>query len=192
MNQEDHILQATQGNGEALEKLLRRYRPWMGQVALHAASLQLRRYADTDEIVQHALTTCFRLIKGLEVRQNPQKKFEAWLATVVHNAVRHFGRKRKLALLDLASNVMDAAPQKGPTASKLQRRKERYERLNAAIAKLPEDTQAMFELRLKGMTLSQIATALGVKRATVNSRISRALEVLRETLGSTSLNFSSE
>lgn len=192
MENEALILQATKGNAEALERLLRRYQPWMGQVALKAASPQLLRYADADEIVQYALTACFRDIGGLSLNEEPQRQFEAWLATVVRNAVRYFGRKRRRALLELASEARDAVPAKGPTVSKLQRRKERYDRLNAAIATLPEDTQKMFELRLKGLTLSEIAAALGMKRAMVNSRMDRALERLRQVLGSTSLNFSSE
>lgn len=192
MENEELILIATKGDAEALERLLRRYRPWMGQVVLKSASAPLLRYADADEIVQYAMTACFRDIGGLALDKEPQRQFEAWLATVVRNAVRYFGRKRRRALLELASDAREAVPEKGPTVSKLQRRKERYERLNAAIAALPDDTQKMFELRLKGLTLSEIAAALGMKRAMVNSRMDRALERLKQALGSTSLNFSSE
>lgn len=192
MENEDLILEASKGDAEALERLLRRYQPWMGQVVLKAASSQLLRYADADEIVQYAMTACFRDIRGLALNEQPQRQFEAWLATVVRNAVRYFGRKRRRALLELASEARDAVPEKGPTVSKLQRKRERYERLNAAIATLPEDTQKMFELRLKGLTLSEIAAALGMKRAMVNSRMDRALARLKEVLGSTSLNLSSE
>ncbi len=192
MENEELILNATKGDAEALERLLRRYRLWMGQVVLKAASAPLIRYADADEIVQYAMTACFRDIGGLALHEEPQRQFEAWLATVVRNAVRYFGRKRRRALLELASDARDAVPEKGPTVSKLQRKKERYERLNAAIAALPDDTQKMFELRLKGLTLSEIAAALGMKRAMVNSRMDRALERLKQALGSTSLNFSLE
>lgn len=192
MGNEDLIRQATKGDAQALERLLRRYQPLMRQVVLEAASPQLLRYADADEIVQHAMMTCFRNIAGLLLGEKPQRQFEAWLATVVRNAVRYFGRKRRRAWLELASDARDGVPEKGPTPSKLQRRKERYERLNAALSTLPEDTQKMFELRLKGLSLSEIAVALGVKRAMVNSRMVRALERLREVLGTTSLNLSSE
>lgn len=189
---EDLIRQATKGDARDLERLLRRYHPWMRQVVHGAASPQLLRYADADEIVQYAMTACFRDIGGLAMDEEPQRQFEAWLAVVVRNAVRYFGRKRRRALLELTSDARDAVADKGPTASKIQRRKERYERLNAAISTLPEDTQKMLELRLKGLSLSEIAFALGMKRAMVNSRMARALKRLKDVLGTTSLNLSSE
>lgn len=192
MENDDLILRATNGDAGALERLLRRYQAWMRQIVLNAASPQLLRYADADEVVQHAMTACFRDIGSLTLDEEPQRQYEAWLSGVVRNAVRYFGRKRRRAMLELASDARDAVPDKGPTVSKLLRGRERYERLNAALATLPEDTQRMFELRLKGLTLSEIAAALGVKRAMVNSRMDRALERLKDVLGSTSLNFSSE
>ncbi|TWT45291.1 ECF RNA polymerase sigma factor SigE [Phycisphaerae bacterium RAS1] len=189
---EDLIRHATKGDAQAVERLLRRYQPLMRHVVLEAAAPQLLRYAEADEIVQHAMMTCFRNIARLAFDEQPQRQFEAWLAKVVRTAVRYFGRKRRRALLELSSDARDAVPDKGPTASRLQRRKERSQRLNAAISTLPDDTQKMFELRLKGLSLSEIAAALGMKRALVNARIERALERLKKVLGTTSLNLSSE
>lgn len=186
------ILRATQGDADALERLLRRYQQWIRGLVVKKASPQLLRFADANEIAQRAMTECFRSIKDLRLDKGPQASFEAWLSTVTRHAVVYFGRKRKRAMLQWESDLIGDLPAKGPTASKLQRSKERGERLNQAIQQLPEVTQKMIEKSMKGWTHQEIADEFGMSKSAVNSRLERARQRLREILGSTSMNLSSQ
>ena len=192
MQTDELILKVVDGDTGSLELLLRQYHDWARSQVHSAASPELLRFADADEITQDAMMRCFRNIATLRFRGTPQAGFEAWLATVLRNAVRRFGRKRRQALLQLESEVTDGQEEEAPSPSKVLRRRERYQRLNDAIARLPESTQQMLEKSMNGWTHQQIAESMGQSKAAVNARLERARHRLRDLLGPTSLNFSSD
>ncbi len=191
MEPDDLIRQATKGDFDALEALLRHYQSWMRDLVARKASPELLRYADADEIVQRTMTECFRSIENFRIGHSARTSFEAWLATILRHAIYYFARKRRRALLQMASDAIDAVPARSPTPATLERRRERIERLTSAIQQLPELTQKIVAKSLKGMTHQEIADALGMSKTAVNTRLERARRRLRELLGSTSINFSS-
>lgn len=191
MQADDLIQLASQGDADALERLLRRYRSWMLGIARAEIGESLRRYVDDDDIVQHASAQAFRYLTTLDITEDPAKQFEAWLSQVLRNSVRYFARKHRRRMERLATSVIEVHPERGPTASAVARAAERRSRLEHAIAGLPEEYRVVIELQLKGLKQQQIADRLGTTKAAVNSRQERARRQLRELLGSTSLNLPS-
>jgi RNA polymerase sigma-70 factor (ECF subfamily) len=74
----------------------------------------------------------------------------------------------------------------GPTQSRVQRRQERFERLQAALDGLPPDYRRVLVLsRLDGLPAQEIARRMGRTSNAVYHLIVRGLQMLRDRFGDT-------
>jgi RNA polymerase sigma-70 factor, ECF subfamily len=112
-----------------------------------------------------------------------EARFSTWLHRVVVNTFldRRRARRRLVPLDD---------PEIGPRAVMAPQqeadvlRAERTRRVNAALARVPEDYRIALALRYTaGMSYEEIAEATGVAPGTVASRLSRGLRDLGRALG---------
>ena len=150
-------------------------------IALRTAYLVASTAADAEEAAQDAFVKAYRALW----RFRPGAPFKPWLLRIVANEARNrrrsAGRRSALALRvagDAAPG--DAAP--SPEAALLAA--ERRDRLVAALNRLSErDREAVVCRYLLDLSEAETAAALGVRRGTVKSRLSRALERLRAELG---------
>jgi RNA polymerase sigma-70 factor (ECF subfamily) len=108
--------------------------------------------------------------------------FRAWLFTIAHHVVTdRYRRDRREAPLDLEMELHDGAPSPEDQALAADERR----RVLALLNRLPDHQRQIVELRLAGLTGTEIAQALGRSRANVDVSQYRAVVRLRALLGLT-------
>jgi RNA polymerase sigma-70 factor (ECF subfamily) len=156
---------AQAGSASDLEALFRAHWPR----AFRAAYLVTHDAAAAEDIAQEAFLAAVRSLHRFDRR----RPFGPWLHRIVVNRAIDWTRARKLrgeVELGEAAAHVDASD---PTEA---------ERLAAAIAALPPEQRAVIVLRhLLDYTPGEIAELLGLPRGTVNSRLRRGLDALKET-----------
>jgi RNA polymerase sigma-70 factor (ECF subfamily) len=166
------VVRARHGDAAAYEELVRMHQAIAFRVALVAAGDR----GDAEEAVQDGFVKAYRALG----RFRQGAPFRPWLLRIVANEARNrrrsAGRRAGLALRAAAAASGDAAP--SPEAAALAH--ERSEELLSALARLAErDREVLVHRFLLGLGEEETAAALGVRRGTVKSRTSRALERLR-------------
>jgi RNA polymerase sigma-70 factor (ECF subfamily) len=170
------VARARRGEAAAYEELVRMHQAIAFRVALvHAGDR-----ADAEEAVQDGFVKAYRALG----RFREGAPFRPWLLQIVANEARNrrrgAGRRVGLALrVAGAAASGDAAP--SPEAAALD--DERRAELLAAVRRLDErDRDVLVHRFLLELDERETAAALGIRRGTVKSRTSRALERLRAQL----------
>jgi RNA polymerase sigma-70 factor, ECF subfamily len=167
---ETALVRAAQGgSAEAMEELFRRH--WAA--AHRAAWLVVHDAAAAEDVAQEAFLAAVRSLHRFDRR----RPFGPWLHRIVVNRAIDHARARAVrrevaveALGEPASGAGDASA--APSEPVL-----------AALAALAPEQRAVIVMRhLLGFTPGEIARALGLPRGTVNSRLRRGLDALREPL----------
>jgi RNA polymerase sigma-70 factor, ECF subfamily len=155
---------AQAGSASDLEALFRAYWPR----AFRAAYLVAHDTAAAEDIAQEAFLAAIRSLDRFDRR----RPFGPWLHRIVVNRAIDWARARQLRgeteLVDVpAARAADGDP----------------EELASAIARLPPEQRAVIVLRhLLEYTPGEIADLLELPRGTVNSRLRRGLDALRDEL----------
>ena len=106
--------------------------------------------------------------------------FRGWLFGIAHHVVADALRARRLdEPLDAAAATVDAAPSPEEVALAEENRRA----LRAVLAHLPPEQQRVVELRLAGLTSTEIGQVLGRSRGAVDVAQHRAVVRLRALLG---------
>lgn len=106
--------------------------------------------------------------------------FRAWLFTIAHHVVTdRYRRARPETSIDLEIELRDEAPSPEDLAMAADDR----QRVLALLTQLPDHQRQIVELRLAGLTGTEIAQALGRSRANVDVSQYRAVVRLRTLLG---------
>jgi RNA polymerase sigma-70 factor (ECF subfamily) len=135
-----------------------------------------RNDADAHDLVQD---TWERAVRA-HAKDSALTLTEAWLTTVLHNAFIDLCRKRKReGTKEEVETVAIAAPEPERAAAWAEITPAQ---LTAAIAKLPEEFASVYSLFANGASYTEIADKLGIQKATVGTRISRARARLRSIL----------
>ena len=163
---------AQRGDERAFAELMRMHQEIAFRVAYLLAG------GEAEEAVQDGFLKAWRALR----RFRAGAPFRPWLLRIVANEARNrrraSGRRGALALRAAGEGVSgDAAS--SPEAVVLA--DEERMRLVAALERLPDDARLVLGCRyLLDLSEAETAAALGVRRGTVKSRTSRALERLRE------------
>jgi RNA polymerase sigma-70 factor (ECF subfamily) len=171
------VARARAGDANAYEELVRLH----GTIAFRTAYAVTGSAADAEEAAQDAFVKAYRALG----RFRPDAPFRPWLLKIVANEARNRraagGRRRRLALrAGEERRTEDAVP--SPEAALLTR--ERSRELLDCLERLPERDRLVITCRhLLELSEAETAAALGCRRGTVKSRLSRALERLRAELG---------
>ena len=171
------VERARRGDLDAWETLVRTHQG----IAFRTAYLLAGNAADAEEAAQDGFVKAHRAL-GRFRRGAPLRP---WLLRIVANEARNrrrsASRRERLALRAAHEDRPgDAVP--SPEAALLAR--ESHERLLAAVEALPEEHRDAVACRyLLELSEEETAAALGIRKGTVKSRVSRALARLRETLG---------
>jgi len=148
--------------------------------------------ADAEELVQEVFVRVVRMIGDYE----HDGRFEAWLFRIARNLARDaFRRRRRMpGTVSLDSGAVDESPRSddpidrsddGPFAALEQR--DNADRLQAALAKLPEAQREVILMRHYGeMSFQDIAETMGTPLGTALARAHRGLAKLREWMESES------
>jgi RNA polymerase sigma-70 factor (ECF subfamily) len=170
------VARAKRGDPTAYEELVRMHQGIAFRVALVAAGDR----GDAEDAVQDAFVKAYRALG----RFRDDAPFRPWLLRIVGNEARNrrrsSGSRAGLVLRVAAAASGDAAP--SPEAAVLSH--ERRDELLDALRRLDErDREVLVHRFVLELGEEEAAAALGVRRGTVKSRTSRALERLRDTLG---------
>ena len=134
---------------------------------------------EAEDAVQDAALKAWRAL----VRFVPGRPFRPWFLRIVANEARNRRRStgRRAALtLRVAGDIVSGGAAPSPEAAVLAA--DEAERLHVALESLPDDARLAVGCRyLLDLSEAETAAALGVRRGTIKSRVSRALERLRET-----------
>jgi RNA polymerase sigma-70 factor (ECF subfamily) len=149
-------------------------------IAFRVALVNAGDRADAEEAVQDAFVKAYRALG----RFRDGAPFRPWLLRIVANEARNrrrsAGRRAGMTLrVAGAATSGDAAP--SPEAAVLEG--ERRTELLDAIGRLDErDRDVLVHRFLLGLDEQETAESLGIRRGTVKSRTSRALDRLRSEL----------
>ena len=155
---------AQAGSVSAIEALFRLHWPH----AYRAAYLVVHESAAAEDIAQEAFLAAIRRLD----RFDKERPFGPWLHRIVVNRAIDFVRARQLrSEVELGEAF---APERAADVS---------DATVAALAALTPEHRAVIVLRhLLGYTPGEIAELLNLPRGTVNSRLRRGLDMLRETV----------
>jgi RNA polymerase sigma-70 factor (ECF subfamily) len=155
---------AQAGSASAIEALFRLHWPR----AYRAAYLVVHESAAAEDIAQEAFLAAIRRLD----RFDKARPFGPWLHRIVVNRAIDFVRARQLrSEVELGEAF---APEHAADVS---------DTTVAALAALTPEHRAVIVLRhLLGYTPGEIAELLNLPRGTVNSRLRRGLDTLRETV----------
>ena len=160
----------------AYETLVRRYQ----DLAHRTAFLIAGSAADAEDAAQESFMKAWSALS----RFRAGAPFKPWLLAIVANEARNrrrSGRRRQDLALRAAEDRPsgDAAP--SPEAAALAGERRRL--LLAALARLGDADREVIACRyFLELSEAEVAAALGCRRGTVKSRLSRALERLRRVL----------
>jgi RNA polymerase sigma-70 factor, ECF subfamily len=157
---------AQRGSAEAFAELFRRHWPR----AHRAAWLVVHDATAAEDVAQEAFLAAVRSLDRFDRR----RPFGPWLHRIVVNRAIDYARAR-----ELRREVADL----GVETAAVDRSQAPGEDVLAALAALPPDQRAVIVMRhLLGFTPGEIASALGLPRETVNSRLRRGLDGLQEAM----------
>ena len=159
----DLVRAARRGDRDAAAALFRRY--W--STAWRAAFALTGRRAMADDVASDAFERAFAALDRFDER----RPFAPWLHRIVANRALDLLRAERRLSRDEPAEPVDVEPDHGGGDKGLL----------AAVAELSLERRVVVLLRYGvGMTPKQIAATLNLPVGTVNSRLARSLEQLRE------------
>ena len=174
MNQRDLVERAGRGDHDAFAVLVR------GSIArLEAvARLILRDPELARDAVQEAFIRAWRDLPGL---RDPDK-IDAWLHRLTVNACLDVARRRRRRAIEVELTPLSPQSVGDSTGLVLDR-----DQLERGFRRLSADLRAILVLHYYvGMTVPMVAKTLDLPLGTAQSRLARALAVMRDTLGADS------
>ena len=175
--EEDELVEAARGgDADAYAGLVERHR----DVAFRTAYFVTRSAADAEDAAQEAFVKAYYALG----RFRAGEPFRPWLLRIVgneaRNRIRAATRRERMALRLARDRPSDDA---APSPESAAMRRDTLETLASALAALPERDRLVVSYRyLLELSEAETAAALGVRRGTVKSRLSRALARLRRSM----------
>jgi RNA polymerase sigma-70 factor (ECF subfamily) len=171
------VARAQGGDSRAYQTLVEEHQT----IAFRTAYLLTGSTAEAEDAVQDGFVKAFYALG----RFRPDAPFRPWVLRIVANEARNrrrsAGRRERLALR-AAVDPLSGGAVPSPEAALLAA--EQRSELLAAVEDLREEDRLVIGCRyFLGLSEEETASALGWRRGTVKSRLSRALERLRERMG---------
>jgi RNA polymerase sigma factor (sigma-70 family) len=179
---EQLVARAQGGSSEAFAVLFRRYRP---AIARYAGRI-LGDDARAEDIVQEVFLSALRSIDSL----GRPAGFKPWLYRIAHNTcVDHVRRSRRAEEVSIDAQVLPQSDEirlfrQVPSTHAAVTLKEDFKNLREAFGGLPPSQSEVLVMReLEGLSYEEIASRMGVTRASVESMLFRARQGLRTEYG---------
>lgn len=177
----DAVGRATRGDTDAFDELVRRYQHRI----VNFVRTQVFRSVEPEDVAQEVFLRAFRGLKTFR----GQSSFKTWLYQIATNTARTHLERQGRRKEDAAGRLEDEGPDSPPPARSgedLERDVVLRDRIDRALAALPEDQRRIVVLRdVEGFEYKEIAELLSIPIGTVESRIFRARAKLRDLLGNT-------
>lgn len=138
--------------------------------------------ADVEDVAQDTFLKAYRKLGAFDGRSS----FYTWIFRIASNTAmdwRKRERHRRHAGLPEGPEGEDASPSREAGPESVATRRELAGKIDAAIDGLPDKYHEILVLReIEGLSYEDIAERLGMSKGTVESRLFRARERLREKL----------
>ncbi|MFN2593543.1 MAG: RNA polymerase sigma factor [Actinomycetota bacterium] len=171
----DLVVRAKRGDNSAYEELVRRHQ----SAAYRVAYLVCGGQKDAEDAAQSAFIKAFYALERFDER----RPFKPWLLRIASNEARNTrrGAARRIALQ--ARLAEDRPGGAAPSPERAVLAEEPRDVVVRALGRLPErDRLAIAYRYFLELTEAEMATAMGCRRGTVKSRLSRSLARLRGEL----------
>lgn len=176
LSDEAIVARVLAGAADLFELLMRRY----NQRLFRAALAVLRDHAEAEDVVQDAWVRAFAHLHQFAGRA----RFATWVTRIaIHEALARGQRRARQAAVceDTTALAVSVRPVDEEVGAR-----EAVERIERAIDDLPDAYRAVFILReVEGLDVSDTATCLDLREATVKTRLHRARGLLRRQLDRT-------
>ena len=172
------------GHDAALNELMERH----GEKLFHYLVRSLQNEDDAADLAQETFVKVYQS----RTRFDPSQKFSTWLYAIASNLVRDRYRWRSRhpqVSLDAESDATgdsfrDSLPGGGPSPNESVQVEERAEAVRVAVAALPEELrQPLLLAEYEERSHAEIGAILGCSAKAVETRIYRARQQLRASLG---------
>ena len=175
------VERAKAGDRQAFDELAAALRDRLRDSVKSWTRFQLGRRLDPEEVLQETFVRAFRTLGSFEWRDHDS--FFRWLCGIAKRALAQLAEE---AHRGERAKTLESLPEKGPSGSKVLRREERLERLEAGLRALaPDYRQVLLLSRIEGLTAPQIAERMNRSPNAVRHLIVRALRELRAKFGDT-------
>ncbi|HUU38558.1 MAG TPA: sigma-70 family RNA polymerase sigma factor [Candidatus Desulfaltia sp.] len=177
MDEKELIRRSQTGDGEAFGVLVERYK---GKVFSLAYGFARDRVA-ADDLAQEVFIKAYFSLPKFKARS----EFGTWLYRIAVNHAKDYLRKNRSRLRDMS--IEDVGEQRlaaeDMSQEDIRAEEERRALVLAALGRLPEKYRNIVTLRdVEGMSYEDISRILDLSPGTVDSRLHRARQKLREKL----------
>lgn len=164
------VARAQKGDLDAFGVLVARHQAGLVRYLTHMVS----NVSDAEDVAQEALLRAHRALKDFR----GQSAFKTWLYQIATNAARTQLDKRRTRREDQSYDVAEMEIASG---EQVERRIVAHDQLRRALAELPDDWREAVILRdIEGLEYREIAEALDIPIGTVESRIFRGRQRLKQ------------
>jgi RNA polymerase sigma-70 factor (ECF subfamily) len=179
----DLLLRAGAGDAAAFCDLLKRHE----KLVLSQAFRMMGNVHDARDAAQEALIKIFKNIH----KCRDAGAFKSWIIKITNNTCIDMLRKRKTKREESLNRLYETGDGEvemqfesaDPGPDELYLNRERHERIQQAINKLPAKYREIIVLRdIMGLSYEELASSLAISDGTVKSRLSRAREKLKKLL----------
>lgn len=172
---------ARDGDNDAFRSLVERYSRYVFSVAYRLTG----SVEDAEDVVQNAFLKAHRQLSRFEARAD----FKTWLHRITVNCAIDLIRSRRHREIghdpaDLETGATPANPSEAlPGPDRLMLSAEIRERLRAGLTQLTPSERAAFTLRhVEGLSIREVASAMGLKTEAAKNSIFRAVRKMRVAL----------
>jgi RNA polymerase sigma-70 factor (ECF subfamily) len=142
------------------------------------------RESEAEDVTQEAFLKAYRKLGHFDGRSS----FYTWIFRIAANTAMDWRKResrRRHAPLPVGPEGEDAAPSSDAGPQSAAMRRELAVKIDAAIEALPDKYHEILVLReVEGLSYEEISQRLGMSKGTVESRLFRARERLRQRLSS--------
>jgi len=173
---------AQTGDRTALDELVRCHRPRLEAFIHSRLGEALARTVDVQDLLQETLLRACKALDDFQARD--EESFCRWLCGIAEHVILEAARReRRERRAPLDSDIATADV---PSPSKVLRRDERFDRLQAALDSLPPEYREVISLvRLEGLPVREVARRMQRTPHAVSNLLLRATRKLKEVLGDT-------
>jgi RNA polymerase sigma-70 factor (ECF subfamily) len=172
---------ARDGDQEAFRSLVERYSRYVFSVAYRLTG----SVEDAEDVVQNAFLKAHRQLSRFEARAD----FKTWLHRITVNCAIDLIRSRRHREIghdpaDLEAGTTPASPSEAvPGPDRLMLSAEIRDRLREGLTQLTPSERAAFTLRhVEGLSIREVASAMGLKTEAAKNSIFRAVRKMRVAL----------
>jgi RNA polymerase sigma-70 factor (ECF subfamily) len=167
------IARVKKGDCEAFNPLVERYKMPLYKVLYR----MVHNRDDAEDLVEEAFIKAYRAISRFDLKRS----FYAWICRIaVNNAINYIKKERRAQVQSIGMVEYKLTAEKGNPV-RMTRQKILTERINTAIAKLPEEYRIILVLRVdEECSYEDISSMLKIPKGTVMSRLARARQKLKK------------